>query len=56
VDATVDRLNAAVTQAIDIAVPSGYIKKRKYPAWFSGTLTAYMEKKIYILLQALQGL
>jgi hypothetical protein len=31
-DAAVDRLNIAVTQAIDLAVPSGYIKKH----WFSG--------------------
>jgi hypothetical protein len=27
VDATVDRLNVAVSQAIDLAVPSGIIKK-----------------------------
>jgi hypothetical protein len=27
VDAAVDRLNHAVTQAIDLAVPYGYIKK-----------------------------
>jgi hypothetical protein len=34
VDAAVDRLNLAVIQAIDLAVPSGHIKKHKYPAWF----------------------
>jgi hypothetical protein len=32
VDAAVDRLNVAATQAIDLAVPSGQIKKHKYPA------------------------
>jgi hypothetical protein len=42
-DAAVDRLNAAATQAIDLAVPSGYIKKHKYPAWFSGKLKAYIK-------------
>jgi hypothetical protein len=32
VDAAIDRLNVAVTQAIDLAVPSGHIKKHKYHA------------------------
>jgi hypothetical protein len=45
VDAAVDRLNVAVTQAIDLAIPSGYIKKHKYPAWFSGKLKARIKKK-----------
>jgi hypothetical protein len=35
VDAAVDRLNAAVTQAIDLAVLSGHIKKHEYRTWFS---------------------
>jgi hypothetical protein len=38
VNAATDRLNAAVTQAINLAVPSGYIKMYKYSAWFSGKL------------------
>jgi hypothetical protein len=33
--AAVDRLNAAVTQAIDLAVLPGHIKKHKYLTWFS---------------------
>jgi hypothetical protein len=37
-------VDAAVTQAIDLAVPSGYIKKYKYPAWFSGKLQTYIKK------------
>jgi hypothetical protein len=38
VDAAVDRLNAAVTEAMDLAVPFGLIKRKKYPSWFSGKL------------------
>jgi hypothetical protein len=45
VDAAADRLNFAVTQAIDLAVPSGHIKKHKYPDWFSGKLKTYIKKK-----------
>jgi hypothetical protein len=47
VDAAVDRLNFAVTQAIDLAVPSGHIQKHKYPDWFSGKLKIYIKKKNY---------
>jgi hypothetical protein len=47
VEAAVDRLNVAVTQAIDLAVPSGYIERHKYPAWFSGKLKAYIKKNYY---------
>jgi hypothetical protein len=47
VNAAVDRLNIAVTQAIDLAVSSGYTKKDKYPALFSGILNAYNKKKNY---------
>jgi hypothetical protein len=43
IDAAVDRLNVAVTQAIDLAVPSGH----KYPTWFSGKLIACIKKKNY---------
>jgi hypothetical protein len=42
-DAAVDRLNVAVTLVIDLAVPSGYIKQHKYPAWFSGKVKAYIK-------------
>jgi hypothetical protein len=44
-DAAVDRLSVVVTQATDLATPSGHIKKHKYPAWFSGKLKAYIKKK-----------
>jgi hypothetical protein len=27
---------------MDLAAPSGHIKKHKYPAWFSGKLKAYL--------------
>jgi hypothetical protein len=47
VDAAIDRLNFAVTQAIDLAVPSGHIKKHKYPDRFSGKLKTYIKKKNY---------
>jgi hypothetical protein len=47
VDAAVDRLNTAVTQAINSAVPSGRITRHKYPIWFSGRLRAYVKKKNY---------
>jgi hypothetical protein len=47
VDAPVDRLNVAVTEAIDLAAPSGYIKKHKYPVWFSGKLNAYIKNIFY---------
>jgi hypothetical protein len=51
VDAAVDRLNYAVTQAIDLAVPYGYIKKHKYPAWFSGKLKDYIKNKKYFYIR-----
>jgi hypothetical protein len=41
------KLNVAVTQATDLAVSSGYIRKHTYPAWFSGKLKAYIENKNY---------
>jgi hypothetical protein len=34
VDSAVDRLNVVVRKAIDLSVPSGHIKKHKYPACF----------------------
>jgi hypothetical protein len=44
-DAAVGRLNVAVTQAIDLTVPSGHIKKHTYPTRFFGKLKAYIIKK-----------
>jgi hypothetical protein len=46
-DAAIERLNVAVSQTLDLAVPCGQIKKHKYPAWFSGKLKAFIEKKNY---------
>jgi hypothetical protein len=43
VDVAVDRLNVAVTSATDLAVRSGYIRKHKHPAWFSGKLKVYIK-------------
>jgi hypothetical protein len=37
--------DVTVTQAIDLAVLSGHIKKHKCPAWFSGKLKAYIKNK-----------
>jgi hypothetical protein len=47
VDAAVDRLNAVVAQAINLAVPCGCVTKHKYPIWFSGRLRSYIKKKNY---------
>jgi hypothetical protein len=46
-DATINRLNFALTQTIDLAVHSGNIKKTNYPIWFSGKLKFYVKKKDY---------
>jgi hypothetical protein len=45
VDAAIGRLNVAVTLAIDLGLPSGYLKKHKDPAWVSGNLKAYIKKE-----------
>jgi hypothetical protein len=42
--------NAAVTLAIDLAVPSGYIKKHVYPTRLCVKLKTYIKKKNYFLL------
>jgi hypothetical protein len=47
VDAAVDRLNVAVTQAIGSAVPSREIKRHKYPALSSGKLKAYIQNNYF---------
>jgi hypothetical protein len=50
IDATVKRLNVAVTRAINLAVLFAYIKKHKYPACFPGKLKAYIKKNNYVCL------
>jgi hypothetical protein len=47
VDAAVDMLNAALMEAINLAVPIGHVSKHKYPARFSGSLKTYIKKKNY---------
>jgi hypothetical protein len=47
VAAAVDRLNAAITQATNLAVPSGCVTKQKYPIWFSGRLRTYIKKNYF---------
>jgi hypothetical protein len=47
VDAAVDRINVAITQAADLVVPTKHIIKHKYPSWISGKLEAYIKKKNY---------
>jgi hypothetical protein len=46
-DAAVDRLNAVVAQAINLAVPSDCVTKHKCHIWFSGTLRSDVKKKNY---------
>jgi hypothetical protein len=41
--AAIGRLNVAVTQAVHLAVPSGYIRKHKHPPWFPGKLKCYIK-------------
>jgi hypothetical protein len=47
VDAVVDRLTVAVTQTIEKAIPTGCIKRCKFPIWFSNELKSYTRKKNY---------
>lgn len=47
VDAAVKRLNVDVTKPTDLAVLSGYIKKHKYPSWFSEKLKTYIRKNYF---------
>jgi hypothetical protein len=49
VDAAVDRLKAAVAQAINLAVPCGCVTKYKYAIWFSVRLRSYIKKKTYFI-------
>jgi hypothetical protein len=47
----VDRLNATVTETIGLAIPSGLMRKNKYPSWFSGKLKFFIRKKNYFYRQ-----
>jgi hypothetical protein len=42
VDSAVTQLNAAVSEAVDLAVPYKCIRKSKYPCWRSSTLKYYI--------------
>jgi hypothetical protein len=42
VDSAVTQLNAAVSEAMHLAVPYKCIRKSKYLCWFSNTLTYYI--------------
>lgn len=48
VDAAVARLNTAVSDAMDLTIPSGLINKNKYPSWFSAKLIFYIRNKDYL--------
>jgi hypothetical protein len=47
VDAAVASLNAVVQDAMEQAIPRVYIKKSKFPHWFSSSLRYYIMKKNY---------
>jgi hypothetical protein len=47
VDVAVKRWTVDVTKTTDLAVLSGYIKKHKYPAWFSEKLKIYIKKNYF---------
>jgi hypothetical protein len=46
-DAAVKKLNVDVTKSTDLAVLSGYIKKHKYPVWFSEKLKTFIKKNYF---------
>ncbi|PNF43033.1 hypothetical protein B7P43_G08782 [Cryptotermes secundus] len=47
VDAGAARLSAAVQDAMEQAIPRGFITKSKFPHWFSSSLRYYIRKKNY---------
>jgi hypothetical protein len=47
VDSAVASLSAAVQDAMDQAVPRGYVAKSKFPHWFSSSLKYCIRKKNY---------
>jgi hypothetical protein len=47
VDAAVASLSAVVLDAMDQAIPCGYITKSKFPRWFTSSLRYYIRKKNY---------
>jgi hypothetical protein len=52
VNTAVTLLNAALSGAMDLAIPYKYSIRSKYPCWFSSTLKYYLSKKY--LLSSLQ--
>jgi hypothetical protein len=51
VDAAVDSFTNVIIQAMDLAIPSGVIRKSRFPHWFSHTLIYYIQKKNYFYRQ-----
>lgn len=47
-DTAFDILNVAVTQAIDLVIPPGYIKDYKYSYCYSDKLTFYIENTLFL--------
>jgi hypothetical protein len=47
VNSAVTSLSVAVQDAMDQAVPCGYVAKSKFPQWFSSSLKYYIRKKNY---------
>jgi hypothetical protein len=45
VGSAVTQLNAAVSEAMALAIPYNYSIRSKYPCWFSSTLKYYISKK-----------
>jgi hypothetical protein len=48
VDAAADRLGVPVTHALGTAVPTGCIKRCKFPTWFSNDLNFISGKRIIV--------
>jgi hypothetical protein len=46
-ESSVDRLNATVAEAMDLAIPSGFMRKIKYHSWFCGKLKFYIRNKFF---------
>jgi hypothetical protein len=47
VDAAVDSFTNVILQAMGLAIPQGFIRKSRFPHWFSRTLVHYVRKKNY---------
>jgi hypothetical protein len=46
-DATVDSFTNVILQAMNLAIPLGFITKSRFPHWFSHTLIYYFRKNNY---------